>query len=237
MPAALRLPGRPQGGDAAPRILLIEDDADDCRADPRAAHRHLRPRAARSNGCARGTPASRRSPRRATTSIWSTTGSAIATACSWCARRSRLGAAAPFIVLTGQGSREIDLAAMRAGAVGLSGQVRDDRAAARARDPLRDRAPSRRAAARGARPVRPADRARQPGAVPRLPAQDPGARRAASPAGRGHAARPRPLQDRQRHLRPRGRATCCSGRSPSACAHRCARAIWSRASAATSSRW
>ena len=86
----------------------------------------------------------------------------------------------------------------------LSGQVRDDRAAARAGDPLRDRAPSRRAAAGRARPVRSADRSRQPGPVPRLPAQDPGARRAPPPARGGHAARPRPLQDRQRHLRPRG---------------------------------
>jgi FixJ family two-component response regulator len=111
-----------------------------------------------------------------------------------------LGSAAPFIVLTGQGNREIDLEAMRAGAA-------DYLAKSEMTAPLLDRAiryaiERHRAERRLAEMARPADRPRQSGPVPGLSDQDPGSRRPPSQAGGGHAARSGSFQDHQRHPRP-----------------------------------
>ena len=62
----------------------------------------------------------------------------------------------------------------------------------------------------------------------------------ATAAGRGAAPRaalprPRPLQERQRHAGPSGRATRCCGRSRGGCAIACGRATWWRGWAATNS--
>ena len=83
--------------------------------------------------------------------------------------------------------------------------------------------------------ARPADRAGEPGAVPR-----PGGPRAAAPRARRRPARravrrPRPLQDRQRHARPRGRRPAAARGRRSGCGLPARRGHASRGSAATSS--
>ena len=92
----------------------------------------------------------------------------------------------------------------------------------------------------GPRRARLADRRGQPPDVPgqRSSGSSPTADRAiAAPAGhRGPVHRPRRLQGRQRHARPRRRATRCSSRSPSGSPAPSATATSWPASAATSSR-
>ena len=130
-----------------------------------------------------------------------------------------LGCGMPFIVLTGEGNREIDLEAMRAGATDYLVKGEITAPLARTLDPLRHRAPQGRAPPRRCSPsidqlTGLANRyhvsANSWTAASRI------ADRQRRPMVGSDADRPEPLQGRERHLRPRRRRHAAQARSPAA---------------------
>ena len=85
------------------------------------------------------------------------------------------------------------------------------------------------------RPPRPADRPAQPGAAAAAARRDAGSRRVRAPTPVGGRRRPRRVQERQRHPRPRAPATSCCRWPRSGCSAACGTATSPRGWAATSS--